>query len=380
MCHRATISLIFLAALFPAEHAIAENFTVRPSITLEQRYDSNVRFRGGDARDRDDLVTRAMPQIKFFRKRARYDLDGLYRFEANYHAMNPELNNISHRAYIDSSIDLTKRTRLNIGDSFSFDKDSLQASDTGILVERTDITSNSAYAGFTRQMSKNSDLTLTLRDSILEFDDPGLIDSRTDSAALSTNYRYSESGTANLSYIFTNYHFDTKKNIETHALMLGAAEDVSPSVTVNLSGGAVYAPGLDGGDKYFLVANAGLEGTYRDSIVTLAYIREVTVPTGLTDTINISDRVAFTVGQEFTRSFTATVFGDVAKNRTEPSRRVDINSYNAGIRGVWQPYGWMAFGMGASHYRQWTGDELGVGLARNIIFVNVTFTGKDWRF
>lgn len=380
MCHKAAIALIMLGALLPAGAAAAENFTLRPSITFEERYDSNVRFRGGDTSDRDDLITSAMPQIKVMRKRARYDLDGLYRLEANYHAMNPELNNISHRASVDSAIDLSKRVRLNVGDSFAYDKDSIRAIDTGILVTRTDITSNNAYIGFTRQMSENSTLGLTLRDRLIEFDDPALVDSRSDSAALLTSYRYSKSGTANLSYEFTNYHFDTRKNVETHTLRLGAAEEVSHSMTVNLSGGAVYAPGLDGGDKYFLVANAGIAGEYKDSTLSLSYTRDVGVPTGLTDLISISDRVAFTLEQAFTRAFTASVFGDITKTKTEPSSRVDVNSYNVGVRGLWQPYMWLGFGAGASHYQQWTGDDLGVGLARNIIFVNVTFTGKDWRF
>lgn len=379
MCHKAAIALTILAALSPAV-AVAENFTLRPSITFEERYDSNVRFRGSGTSDRGDLITSAIPQIKFMRKRARYDLDGQYSLEANYHAMNPELNNLSHRAYLDATIDLSKRTRLNVGDSFAYDKDSIRAADTGILVQRTNITANGAYAGVTREMSGKWELGLMLRDRLLEFGDPTLVDSRSDSVALQTRYRYSKSGAANLSYEYTKYRFDTEKNVETHALMLGATEDVSPSTTVNISGGAVYAPSLDGNGKYFLVANAGIAAEYKDSTVNLSYRREVGVPTGLTDLISVSDRVAFAMEQKFSRAVVASVFGDITKTKTEPSSTVDVNSYNVGARAGWQPYMWLGLGAGISHYQQWSGDDLGVGLARNIIYVNVTFTGNDWRF
>ncbi len=385
MYHRsgAFTGLITVLFLTLAGQAAGQNFTFKPSLTLGERYDSNARFVDDSMkRDRSDFISTAAPQLILTRDGKRYDLNSLYRMEANHHSRNPELNNISHWLTLDLDIAATARTVLHLGDTARYTKDSIRATDTELLVTRTDILSNTAYAGFTRQMTRNTDMELTLRDNMLEFDAPELIDTRTDSADLSAGYRYSEAGTVRLKYIFSNYSFDTPddKNIKSHSAQLSVTEKLSQDLSLNIGGGATYIPELDGGEDYFFVANAGFEKAYKDTVLTLQYTREITVPSGLVDEVNLRDRVDAVIQQTISKTITVSVLGGFAKNRTEPSNRVDVNSYIAEAEATWLPYRWLQLGAGISHYQQWRSDDLGTNLTRNQAFINVTFISDDWRF
>ncbi len=381
MRHRiSSPALAALLVLFTAAPPVfARDTAVRPSITIEERFDSNVRFRGDDEDKDDDFITSAAPRIDISKKRARYALDVSYGIEASYYAVNPDLNYISHEAAAAFTLDMTERMRLDLSDRYDYTQDSLQTAETGILVARTGITANTASVGVARAIGERSEAALTLRNRVARYDSPDLVDSRTDSAEAAYAYKYEQNGTARFTYRYTDYKFDTDNDVESHGLSLGIIEDVAPTLTADFSAGVAYTPGLNG-DDYFFTAAAGLEKVYRGSVLSVAYTREVTDPTGLADEINISDRVSFGIEQTFSRGLTASLTGGVAKNRTEPDGEVDLNSYNIDLTGGWQAKKWMLLGAGLSFYNQWDGDTFDEGTTRNIIYVNVMFTGNEWRF
>lgn len=375
------ISVLAAAALY-ADTASAQNDFLRPSITLEERFDDNVRFAGVASGGDNDLVSTATPQLKYLRDSVRTRIEAHYRLDANYHAMNPELNYLSHNAGADLNYELTKQTRLHIGDGFSYTKDSLQYMTTGIQLTRTNITSNTATIGAGTQLTRRTDASLSYTNHIQSFDDPALIDSTTHTVSLGSGYKYSSTGAARASYAYTAYDFGNNtesRSLGSHGITLGLSEKVTSSMKANLSGGAVYVPNLDGNDFLF-VANAGLEQTYGDSVLSLLYSRQTTNPSGLSNEISVNDRVDFTWGHSVKKNLNFTVFGGLARNKSEPSGSVDVNSYNAGFKGAWQPYKWMTVGAGVTHFEQWAKDDLASSLRRNQIFLNITFTGPEWRF
>ena len=363
----------------------AEINTLVPAVTLDFRYDSNARFRNTKTTsENSDFIASASPSFEFTRRGPGHDVSAFYSLTADYHTRNTELNNISHIAGLSLNADLTSRWRLGLGDRVSYTEDSLRAVGfgQGVLVTRTDILTNNVYASLGRAVSRNTDVTLTLKDYVQKFDDAALVDSRTDSAALSGRYIYSRSGTALLSYTYTDFRFDADGNTEvnSHGVSAGVEEAVGRSVKVNLGGGVEYAAGLNGGDDLFFTANAGIEKTLKDSVMTLSFERDVSNPTGLTDEISIRDVLTFIWDFTVKSNVFASFYAGVAKHTTEPEGRVDINSYIAEVSGNWQPYRWLLLGAGASHYQQWPGDDFGIGLTRNKIFVNMTLIGPEWRF
>lgn len=380
---RAIKAAAIIAALLTAPGlAEARNNTVTPSVTVDTRYDSNVRFRGSRENSEGDFVASVTPRIEFARRGQHYGVRGFYSLTADYYTDNSDLNNLSHSAGLNFDAQLSRKWRFNIGDRVDYYEDSLRAVGEGILVERTDILSNTAYASISRQMSTKTGLTLSVSDRIQEFDNPALVDSRTDSGTLTASHAYSQTGTANLSYSYTVYDFDTEDSkITAHGVGFGLREAVSSSMTLELGGGAEYANYIDqGGNDLFLTGNAALEKALKDSYMTLSYERAMTTPTGLTDEISIRDSVSFIWDFTLRRDLSASFFTAMAKNRSEPSGSVGVNSIVAEVSGNWQPNKWLILGAGLSHYQQWPEDSFDIGLKRNKVFINATLIGEAWRF
>lgn len=377
-------AVLAAAILIPSAAGAAIN-TLVPAITLDFRYDSNVTFSNTKTTtDNGDFIASASPTFEFARHGPRHDVSAFYSLTADYYTRDTELNNISHSAGLHLSADLTSRWRLGLGDRANYTEDSLRAVGfgQGILVTRTDMLVNTAYVSLERATTRNTNVTLTLKDYVQKFDDPALVDTRTDSAELLGRYLYSQTGTALLSYTYTNFRFDSdgRKNIDTHNVSMGIEEAVGQSVKVNLTGGLEYAEGLNGGDELFIVANAGIEKTLRDSVINLAFERDVSTPTGLTDEISVRNVVTFIWDFTLKRNVFASFYAGLANERTEPENDVDVNSYIVEVSGNWRPYRWLLLGAGASNYQQWPEDDFGVGLTRNKIFVNMTLIGPEWRF
>lgn len=376
-----TAALLAVLLMLPGICEARDNNTVTTAVTMDARYDSNVRFRKSRESSNGDFVASVTPRIEFARRGQHYRVSGLYSLTADYHTDNTDLNNLSHTAGLNFDAELSRKWRFGIGDRLDYYNDSLRAIGDGILVTRTDILSNTAYARVSRQMSENTDLTLTARDRIQEFDDPQLVDSRTDTGTLSATHRYSQTGTANVGYSYTVFDFDTEDSqITSHGITIGFKEGISSSMNLELGGGVEYANYTAGGNDLFFTGNASIEKALKDSLMTLMYERAMTTPTGLTDEISIRDTVSFTWDFTVKRNVSASFFTALARNRSEPSGRVGVNSAMAEVSGNWQPNKWLILGAGLSHYQQWPEDTFEIGLKRNKVFINATLIADAWRF
>lgn len=356
--------------------------TVTPSITLDMRYDSNVRFRGSKESDDTDFIASANPRIEYVGRGRQSDLRAYYGLTADYYLEETDLNTLSHSAGLNFDAQLSRHWRFGAGDRVDYFQDSLRAIGEGILVTRTDILNNSAYASLAHQATENTSFTLSARDRIQEFAEPLLVDSRTDTGRLSVSHRYSQTGTANATYSYTIYDFDTSADdVTSHGLMVGFREAVSSSMNLELGGGVEYANyGGSNGNDLFFTANASVEKMLKDSMMTLMYERAMSTPTGLTDEVSIRDSISFIWDFTVSREISASFFTAMARNRSEPTGRVGVNSIVAEVAGNWQPYKWLILGGGFSHYQQWPEDTFDIGLKRNKVFINATLIGEAWRF
>ncbi len=364
--------------------AAADINTLVPAVTLDFRYDSNARFSDNETTSDDgDFVAAAAPSFEFTSTGPRHDVSAFYNLIADYYFNDTDLNNISHFGGLTLNIDLTSRWRLGLGDRLNYTEDSQRAIGfgEGIILTRTDILTNTAYVSLGRAVGRNTDVTVTLKDYIQRFDDPALVDSRTDSAAFTGRYLYNRSGAALLTYTYSDYDFETdgESSIQTHSVDVRIEEAVGRTVKVNLGGGFEYAKGLNGGDDLFFIANAGIEKTLKDSVMSIAFERDISNPTGVTDEITVKDVLTFIWDFTVRRNVFASLYAGVAHYTTEPSGE-DVNSYIAEVSGNWQPYQWLLLGTGVSTYQQWPGDDFGTGLTRNKVFVNMTLIGPEWRF
>jgi hypothetical protein len=352
---------------------------IKPSIMLSERYDSNIFFRSRDQGVVSDFLTSAGPQIEIGNEQKGFRLAALYRFNSTYYARHQEFH-LSHNATLTMDKEISKALLLTVGDSFFYTQDSLEATTTGIQIRRTDITSNTIFINTVYKFTNITSMDVRLSDSILEFEDPTLVDTRTDSAALSGIFMMTANTSANTTYTFTNYSFDrpgTMENIESHSLELGLTHRLSPSMVTNLSGGTVYTPSIN--DSYDWIASAELTKSFQVSSITAGYSRTTSNTSGLTDQLNINETYSLQWNYTLTSSSNISLFGNYIKNRTEPVATVDITSYNAGVSGNWRPYAWMTLGLGYIYFQQQAGGSVGTDIEREQVFVNISITPAEWR-
>lgn len=366
-----------LVAIYGVKTARGENIAVMPSLSIDERYDSNVRFAGTGQDAESDFLTTLSPQIEAVSEQKNLNLNGLYRLDSRYYSENQELNHISHTASLSMNARLSQNSSLSAGDSFAHTQYSLEAADTGIQTRRTDITSNAVFVTTNYELSSQASVSMTLRGSLSEFKEPAMVDTKTYSAALTGDYRISAASTVNTTYEYTKFLFDTNENVENHSLQIGLTEHLVEDISFDVSGGIVYMPEADGQRNW--TAGANITKRFQQATVSLGYTRTATHTSGLTDEVSMADRGSLRWNQVLAKSLDMTISGDISKNRSEPSARVDILSYNTGISAKWQLYAWMAIGTGYSHFQQWDDNTLTGDVARDQVFINVTVTPAEWR-
>lgn len=371
------IFLFVLSVFCGVKNVKGENIIVTPALSIDERYDSNVRFAGRGQDIESDFLTILSPQIAAVNEQKNLRLNGLYRLDSRYYSKNQELNNMSHTASLGVNAKLSQSTSLSAGDSFVYTQYSLDVVDTGIQTRLTDITSNTAFITTNYELSPKTSVSMTLRGGLTEYKEPVMIDTKTYSAALSGDYRISAASTINTTYEYTKFLFDTNENIENHSLQIGLTEHPAEDISFNVSGGIVYMPEVDGQRNW--TAEANITKRFQQATVSLGYTRTATHTSGLTDEVSMVDRGSLRWNQVLAKSLDMTISGDISKNRSEPSARVDILSYNTGISAKWQLYAWLAIGTGYSHFQQWDDNTLTGDVARDQVFINVTVTPAEWR-
>jgi hypothetical protein len=219
------ISILFLV-LFGAEEALSENFAIRPSITVEERYDDNIFSRGDNEDKEDDFITTLTPEIMIIRERPGFNLDGLYKLFARFYAKETDLNEVNHHGRLDMDTELSLNTSLSIGDSFYFTPEILEARETesGIQTRRTETISNTAFLTLDHKLTERTFVGVTIRDRIFEYSGSEFTDTRTDSGSLTAGYELTPQRSASITYTYTNFFFDTSddgEHTETHSVSLG---------------------------------------------------------------------------------------------------------------------------------------------------------------
>lgn len=380
---RKTRVFIYISALLVVcctKDAIGETI-MKPSVTLEERYDSNPYARGDGQEKEGDLITSVMPQFEIVDEQKKIRFNALYRLNSRYYLKNTNLNYTIHNGTLGANMNISPNLSLMINDSISYAEDSLQPSDTGIQIGQTGIFSNNFSTIVTQRISPFSTANITLSNAIYEYKNPALIDSRADSAALSWAYGWAAETSFTTTYSFSKYYFDTHggDNIKSHNLSLGIAERLSPTLSFNLSGGIVYIPALD--ERFNWTAGANITKAFEMSSLNISYTRATTQVPGLTNAIMMSDNISISWIRTLSASFNITVSAGLSKNSAvSSSRSLDTTSYNAGISCNWQTYSWMRIGLGYSRFQQWVDGPLVQDISRDYVFLNITVVPSEWRF
>jgi hypothetical protein len=374
---------IYIGMLFVCytKDAIGETI-MKPSVTLEERYDSNPYARGEGQSIEGDFITSVTPRLEMIDEHEKLRLNAAYSLNSRYYLKNTILNYTIHNGTLGMNMNISRNLSLQVNDTISYAEDTLQPSDTGIQIGQTGIFSNIFSTNVNQRISPRSTANIMLSNAIYEYKNPAFIDSRTDSTALSWAYGWTADTSVTTTYSFSKYYFDTNvgnNTMESHSFSLGIAERLFSTLSFNLSGGIVYISTLD--DRFNWTAGANLTKAFEMSSLNIGYTRATTQPFGLANAIMMNDSITMSWIRTISASFNVTVSAGLSKNSlVSSSISFDTTSYNAGISCNWQTYSWMRLGLGYSRFQQWVEGTLVQDLSRDSVFVNITVVPSEWRF
>ncbi len=384
MFRRLVIMVIFIMALvgyYRVGGAGADSIGLVPSLRVGEEWDSNPLLVGDDIEARQDFITQVSPQIELRSLTRGVRVRGLYRLDSNYYSRNPELDYVGQTADIAIDSELSPRTSLSVGDTYSFTPYSREASEVGIQIQRTDITSNSVFAMMSRMLGSAGSVSLRLENSKEDYEDESLFDTTTDSASLSGDYGLSSNTSLTMSYTYTDYKYELAggdSSTVTHSAQLGVSNQLSPGSSISISGGAVYTEGVDVPPIW--TASANYAKAFQATSFNMDYSRSVTTASGLANEINIRDSVSMALNHTFGRSFSANVGGSLLKNQSEPSGYLETTSYTVNAGFDWRALEWLSIDASYSRFQQWAENFLGLNITRDQVFIGLTATPSEWRF
>ncbi|MCC7202298.1 MAG: hypothetical protein IT393_06545 [Nitrospirae bacterium] len=378
------ISTIFfiIVALCGYGSVCRADVIVRHAISAELRYDNNATVAANNETMNDDVIIFLSPQLQVLNERGKWTLDGFYRAMASFHYKNTDINSVNHYATLGLNALLTRKWSLEANEAISYERESLlESALTGIQRSNDGLWSNTTSLQVNHQITQRASWSLNLSDSMMQFENSISVDSRSDSAGISGNYRITDSTSLTSRYTYATHLFftsDGTTQLENHFLLFGFSKDFSPFLNLDLSVGAVYAPSVN--ESYDWVANTELRKSFESSSVSAGYTRTTTHTMGLTNLLNLSETFSLAWNYSPTNSFNISVFGTYYQNNTKPIDVVDITSYRVGFSGGWRLSAGTTVNAGYSHFEQTAHRTLGTDLTRDNVFINVRVTPYERRF
>lgn len=348
---------------------------VKTSMTGEFRYDSSAD--PGSSDSGEDFISLLAPQLELINERQNARLDALYRLTGNYYLKESGRNYLSHQASAGANIQLSETTTLQADYNFRSTEESREATLMNIQTSRAGTYSHLVTFNATHMFTPNASIGFNASENLLEFEDAALVDTRTDSAAITVNYRISDNTTVSPVYSFSNMDFDTGESIQSHTASVSAAYRYSPTIDLNASTGLVYSTAGDGSTDW--QAGAGFVKALPRGSFSASYARGITDTSGLTDQLNINDTLTAALSRSLTERLNLGLSASYSLNRTKPVSTVDICSYQAGINASWQARNWLSLGAGYSYFNQDSRGTSGIDVERNILSVNFIIQPYEYR-
>lgn len=379
----AATGFITALSLVP-EFADGAGTTLRQTVMTELRYDTNARIASEGALSGDDVVLLLVPGFEAINQRNKLTLTGIYRPSVYYYFKQPELNTISHSGTIAAEYEFSPRTSMRAEERLTYSKESLESTLTGYQNRRSGILTNTVNLSMNHRLTHRTGMTLSASDYVLRFDDPVAVDSRNVSGSMGLNFQATPETQLNGSYNFSRANYDLpggpSSSQNTHSLNAGFSKRFRETMTLLMSGGAVYAETPGTGDGFFdWVALAEIRKTFNKYDASFSYSRRTTSSSGVTDQLTLNDSFSAGLRHEISRNVSVSLSGNYTRNHSKPDDSFDTKSFTASASGSWRMREWLTFGMGYAHFTQESDGPLGEDLKRDHIFVNVNMTTFEGR-
>lgn len=316
---------------------------VIPSLTLSERYDSNVFFIPGTKLE--DYVTTASPQVRVVHKRQLVEATIGGGVTAEAYVKNPGLNYVAANGLVDLNLDgamneLVRGLGLRISDTFYYTPQApsfvaptggSEVPDSfvrGIQAQRANSRSNSGRVEASYSISPVLDFISTYKDQRIQFGNAisaptaavqgNLIDTTFQTVTSGPVLKLSPLDTVRVTHLYQKGTFSvggSASSFSTQGAMAGWTRSITPTLTASVEGGAAV---LSTGNDLQPLAVASLEWKQRETDVALSYSRIIVPSFFFLNTPLLSQVVSGTVTHRLSESLSVLLNGNYAINQSVP--------------------------------------------------------------
>lgn len=344
-----------------ATRAAGAELQIVPSVSITERYDSNVFFAPesfAPGQTLWDFSTVTTPQIQV--QNTGRLVSGSLRagVSGSVYVNNPELNFVSTNAGVNLTLDgwvgrAVKGATLQVSDSFNFTPEppaflSPRAADEperlfvqGIQAFRANTVSNAASVSGSLPVSQTVKAQASYSHSLIRFgrnfvsgSGASLLDSTTQRATTGVSVSLSERDAMDFNYSFSATEFGggQRAQFTTHSGMAGYQRSISPRLSASVSAGGTY---IDTTDRLVHVENARLSWKYSPrTSMSAGYSRQVAPSFFLVDTVLVSQTVNGSIVHQISQRLSVTGAVNYALSESTPRDDARFESFGTSIN--WQ--------------------------------------------
>jgi len=387
--HLAPKFIFILAILFGYSISAQAGASLKTSLSIEERYESNY-LRNPKGSEAEDYVSIFKPGLVLTGSWKTLTVTGSYLADVEKVVRNSQFDHTAHSFSLDIEATPWAKTSMALKERVSYTPNAFDVnalSKVNVLTKYTDIFYNNTYGSLSHKFTDNSSATMYGEYALQDFSDSSLSDTISYSLGLIVSHDILPKWSLSENYEFTRYSFGRGSDgtSDVHLANLGLKGTLSNSLSLELSGGVAYTPGVsssvDIGSDIKWVAGALVRKEFRKSSFVLEYARAISNAGGISSELSIDDTVTFVAYTTISDNLTANFTGIYAKIRSAPDRLLDTNYYSATVSGNWQINRRFNLSAGYSHYEQLAAESsLASDILGNIVFLKLSTLIYENRF
>lgn len=378
------VKIIAIAALLSCSlgsTAAEAAFSIQPSLSLQEAYDSNPELRSRSEGVDGTFKGTITPSLSMRYTGKTYHFAGSYNMTSYFHHEKPALDYNVHAATISAYTDIGKQSSLSITDNYSLNK-GVQITDeaVGIHLSRAPIEFNTVSLALSTKYGSYWSLSFTVSDARTEYDDPTLIDTVTNTASVGADYKLSNKTSINTDYSFSRYGFDASSGAtsqEVQNVSFGLARALAPTVNGAFSSGLIYSNGFSGDFDWNLNASLTKKAAQYEASLNLS--RKVSDPSGLADDVVIVNSISFTGKYSLKQKVTLNADATATHTRSQADTAVDIITLSTSASINWELNSNISLDLNLTRYNQWVDNSAATSMIRDQVYLSLTYRFKEWR-
>lgn len=320
-----------------------------PRLAMTEQYTDNVFF---TARNRGtDYITKVTPGLGYVTSGRYGQLFADYAVESRTYANNTNQNRAVSRqnGELLALLDLTSRTSLTIFERFESFQDPTEQQVPGLLGSFGRTSINIGALMVRHRLTPSVDLLVNYGNFLWSVDAPGAINSMTHEGELGVRVRESQWGRTTVKYRFRFFDFQQSRDLQSHSAMVGHEMDLSETLTVSGTLGAVRVAPTP--STINLMAQASIKKSIGEALYELSYMRDVFPPSGGISQPLVGDFVKASAKIRIANGFLLDAgLVWVLTSTSSDDLKVNTLKWNAGIS--YSPASWLVARLGYDMFNQ----------------------------